>query len=193
MIKVIEYHFVSSHELSKCVEGNNFEIWISHKGTKTFCKFFFVGCWNLRKQHNVTDSNKKGVIQYHCVMISSDKSKHSRILYGFKTCLIVWPPCFVRHFLQTTMKSFWTLLQISKGEVFSFLRLCLYVCTSFKVNVIEGRLFLGFDNALTFALYSKMFPPFTIYTPFATFLNGGYNFSLKGFLSKSITLSHPFF
>jgi hypothetical protein len=26
MVKVIEYHFVSSHELSKCVGGNNVEV-----------------------------------------------------------------------------------------------------------------------------------------------------------------------
>jgi len=38
-----------------------------------------------------------------------------------------------------------------------------------------------------------MFPPFARYTPSIAFLNGGYNFSLRGFLLESITLSHPFF
>jgi hypothetical protein len=42
MVRVIEYHFVSSHELSKCVIGNNVEVWIMNKGTITFCKFFFI-------------------------------------------------------------------------------------------------------------------------------------------------------
>jgi hypothetical protein len=38
-----------------------------------------------------------------------------------------------------------------------------------------------------------MFPPFARYTPSTTFLNGGYNFSLRGFLLKYIVLCHTFF
>jgi hypothetical protein len=126
-------------------------------------------------------------------MIGFGEVKHSKILYSFKICLIAWPPCFMRRFLWTRMNSSWTSSQISKGGVFSFLRLCLNVCINYKINVVKGWLFLGFDNAFTFILYSRMFPSFTRYTPFATFLNGGYNFNLKIFLSKSTTLSHPFF
>ncbi len=90
------------------------------------------------------------------------------------------------------MNSSWTSLQISKGGVFS-LCLCSNVYTECKVNVVEGILFMGFDNAFAFTLYSKMFPPFAKYTPSTAFLNVGYNFSLRGFLSKSTTLSHPSF
>jgi hypothetical protein len=42
MVKVIEYHFVSSHELFECAVGNNVEVWILKKGTQTLCKFFFI-------------------------------------------------------------------------------------------------------------------------------------------------------
>ncbi len=126
-------------------------------------------------------------------VISSNEVRCLRTFFGFETCLIAWPPCFVGHFLQTTMNSFWTSSQISKGGVFSFLCLCSNACISYKVNVVEGWLLLGFNNAFAFALYSRMFPPFTRYTPSTAFFNGGYNFSLKGFPSKSIVLSHPFF
>jgi hypothetical protein len=118
---------------------------------------------------------------------------HSRILFSFKTCLIAWLAYFVRHLLQTRTKSSWISSTISKGGVFSFSFLCSNFYTSCKANVVEGRLFIGFDNAFVFALYSIMFPPFTRYTPFAMLLNGEYNFGLKGFLLESTTLSHPFF
>jgi hypothetical protein len=81
----------------------------------------------------------------------------------------------------------------SKGRVFSFLCLCSDICIGYKIIVVEGRPLLGFNNAFTFALCSIMFPPFARYTPFVVFHNGEYNFSLKGFLSESIALSHPFF
>ncbi len=42
MVRVIEYHFVSSHELFECVIKNNVEVWIPNKGTQTLCKFFFI-------------------------------------------------------------------------------------------------------------------------------------------------------
>jgi hypothetical protein len=44
MVRVIEYHFVSSHELSKCIVRNNVEVWILNKSTQTFYKFliYFV-------------------------------------------------------------------------------------------------------------------------------------------------------
>ncbi len=77
--------------------------------------------------------------------------------------------------------------------VFSFLLLCSNFYIGYKANVVEGRLLLGFDNAFVFALYSRKFSPFTRYTPFVVFLNGRYNFVLRGFLSESTTLSHPFF
>ncbi len=117
---------------------------------------------------------------------------HLRILFGFKICLIAWPPCFMKCFLWTTTKSFWTLSWTSKGKVFSFLHLCSDVYSGYKINVIEGQLLLGFD-AFTFALCSWMFPPFTRYTPSIVFFNGGYNFSVKGYFLKSTALSYPFF
>jgi hypothetical protein len=42
MVRVIEYHFVSSHELSKCVVGNNVEVWITNKSTQILYKFLFI-------------------------------------------------------------------------------------------------------------------------------------------------------
>jgi hypothetical protein len=42
MVKVIEYHFVSSHELFECVVRNNVEIWISNKSTQILYKLFFI-------------------------------------------------------------------------------------------------------------------------------------------------------
>ncbi len=90
----------------------------------------------------------------------------SCILSIFGTCLIGLPPCLVTCFLRTTTNSLGTLLQISKGE--------------------------DFDNAFAFTLYFKIFSPFAKCTPFVAFLNGEYNFNLKGFPSKSTTLSHPF-
>ncbi len=88
------------------------------------------------------------------------------ILSIFGTCLIGWLPCLVNHFLWITTNSLGTLLQISKGG--------------------------DFDNAFAFTLYSKIFSPFAKCTPFVAFLNGEYNLNLKGFSSKSTTLSHPF-
>ncbi len=41
MVKIIEYHFVSSHELFECTIKNNVEVWIRNKGTQTLCNFFF--------------------------------------------------------------------------------------------------------------------------------------------------------
>jgi hypothetical protein len=120
-------------------------------------------------------------------MIGSDEAMYLRILFGFKTCLTTWPPCFMRHFLQTRTKSSWTLSRISKGEVFSFFHLCSNLCTSCKANVIKGRLLLGFDNAFTFVLYLKMFQPFVV------FLNGGYNFNLRGIPLESTTFHTPSF
>ncbi len=154
-------------------------------------------CRNFKKQYNVADSNKN--VWSNTIVLRffpNDRFQWIgglKILSSFEIYLIIWPPYFVRRFLRTTMKSSWTLSQISKGKVFSFLHLCSYVYISCKVNVIEGWLFFGFDNAFTFALYSRMFPPFPIYTPSVAFFNGGYNFSLRRLLSKSITLPHPFF
>ncbi len=42
MVRIIEYHFVSSHELFECTIRNNVEIWITNKGTQALCKFFFI-------------------------------------------------------------------------------------------------------------------------------------------------------
>jgi hypothetical protein len=42
MVRVIEYHFVSLHDLSKCAIENNVEVWIPNKGTQTLYKFFFI-------------------------------------------------------------------------------------------------------------------------------------------------------
>jgi hypothetical protein len=42
MARVIEYRFVSLHELFKCIVGINVEVWIMNKGTQTFCKFLFI-------------------------------------------------------------------------------------------------------------------------------------------------------
>jgi len=45
MVRVIEYHFISSHELFERVIRNNVEVWIPHKGIKIstnsslFCNF----------------------------------------------------------------------------------------------------------------------------------------------------------
>lgn len=89
--------------------------------------------------------------------------------------------CLVSHFLRTTTNFLGTLLQISKGEVFSFFHLCSYICIPFKINVDEGRLILDFDNAFAFTLYSKIFSPFAKCTPFVTFLNGAYNLKFKRF------------
>ncbi len=101
-------------------------------------------------------------------VIGFGEARCSKILSHFKTCLIVWLPCFVRHFLHAKTNSSWTLLQISKGGVSSFLRLCLNICTSCKTNVVKGWLFFGFENAFAFVLYFRTFPPFAIYTPFCT-------------------------
>ncbi len=131
---------------------------------------------------------------YDCSqMIGFGNARCLNILSNFETCLISWHPCVVKHFLWTTMNSSGILSWISKGGVFSFLHLCSYVYISYKTNVVEGQLLFGFNNAFTFALYLKMFPPCTRWTPSFTFLIGGYNFSLKAFLLESTTLSHPFF
>jgi hypothetical protein len=121
--------------------------------------------------------------------ISSSEVGCSCILSIFGTCLTT---CLVSHFLWTTTNSLGTLLQISKGGVFSFFHLCSYICTPFQINVDERRLILDFDNAFAFTLYSKIFLPFAKCTPFVAFLNGEYNLNLKGFHSKYTTLSHPF-
>jgi hypothetical protein len=42
MVKVLEYHFDSSHELYECVVRNNVEIWILNKSTQILSKFFFI-------------------------------------------------------------------------------------------------------------------------------------------------------
>jgi hypothetical protein len=42
MVKVIEYHFVSSHELFECAVGNNVEVWILNKGTQILYNFLFI-------------------------------------------------------------------------------------------------------------------------------------------------------
>jgi hypothetical protein len=39
MVKVIEYHFVSSHELSECVIENNVKVWITNKKYSNFLQF----------------------------------------------------------------------------------------------------------------------------------------------------------
>ncbi len=120
-------------------------------------------------------------------MIGSSEKVHLKILSSFETCLTTWPPCFVRRLLRTRTKSSWTSSWISKGGVFSFLCLSSNFFTCYKVNVVEGQLFFCFNNAFTFSLHSKMFPPFARYTPSTAFLNGGYNFNLKGFLAESPT------
>jgi hypothetical protein len=48
MVRVIEYHFVSSHELFECIVGNNVEVWISNKSTQTLYKFFFILCFPVQ-------------------------------------------------------------------------------------------------------------------------------------------------
>jgi hypothetical protein len=63
--------------------------------------------------------------------------------------------------------------------------LCSDIYIGYKVNVIKRQLLLNFDNAFAFTLYSRMFPPFTRYTPSTAFLNGGYNFSLRRFYRNS--------
>jgi hypothetical protein len=40
IIRIIEYHFVSLHELFECVVGNNVEVWITNKDTQTLCNLF---------------------------------------------------------------------------------------------------------------------------------------------------------
>ncbi len=50
MVKVIEYHFVSSHELFECTVRNSVEIWITNKGTQTLGKFFFIFCFLVLKK-----------------------------------------------------------------------------------------------------------------------------------------------
>jgi hypothetical protein len=45
MVGVIEYHFVSLHELSERVVGHNVEVWILNKSTQTMYKFFFILCF----------------------------------------------------------------------------------------------------------------------------------------------------
>lgn len=94
--------------------------------------------------------------------------------------------CLVSHFLRTTTIFLGTLLQISKGEVFSFFffHLCSDICTPFKINVDEGQLILDFDNAFAFTLYSKIFSPFAKCTPFVAFFNGEYNLKFKRFPFK---------
>ncbi len=119
------------------------------------------------------------------------EARHFTFLFIFKTCLISWP--LINCLLWTMMNSSKTSSRISKGDIFSFFCLCSKVYTPFKANINKGWSCLRFDNAFTFAVYSKKFTPFTRCTPLTTFLNGGYNLSLKGFLLESATLSHPFF
>ncbi len=119
---------------------------------------------NLRKHYNVADSNGKRCdpIPLCCDfswVIGFNETMRLRIFSSFETYLITWPPCSVRRFLHITTKSSWTSLQIFKGGVFSFLRLCSNFYTSCKANVVEGRMLFGFNNAFAFALYSKCFHP----------------------------------
>jgi hypothetical protein len=105
-------------------------------------------------------------------LIGSGEVVHLKILLGFETCLIAWPPCFVRCFLQTTTKSSWTSSWTSKV---GFFLSCVYVQTFVlvvKISVVEGQLLFRFDNAFTFALSSWTFSPFTRYTPSIAFLDG---------------------
>ncbi len=108
---------------------------------------------------------------------------------------MVWPIGFMNHFLQFITISFssatlWS--KFFKGGVLFFFRLCCKVSHPYKANVEEGQICLILWNVF-FARYSKMFPPFVKYMPFATFCNGGYNFKVRGFPSKSTVFPHPFF
>jgi hypothetical protein len=69
--------------------------------------------------------------------------------------------------------------KLSKGGVLSFFRLCCKVSPPYKASVEEGQLCFILGNAFAFAQYSKMFPPFTRYTPSFAFHNGGYNFKVR--------------
>jgi hypothetical protein len=42
MERVIEYHFVPSHEIFECAIGNNVEVWITNKGTQILYNFFKI-------------------------------------------------------------------------------------------------------------------------------------------------------
>ncbi len=117
----------------------------------------------------------------------------SSIFSSFEICLVSWPPCFMKHFFSNNNKFFLNFITNLQGQGFLLFVFVSDVYIPHKANVVEGQLSLGFNNAFAFTLYFKMFPPFVRCTPFIMFLNGGYNFSLRGFLLESIVLSLPFF
>jgi len=126
------------------------------------------------------------------VSIVSGKGSHFKFRVIFD---VVWPIGFTNHFLRfITIFFYGVTLQskFSKGGVLSFFRLCCKVSRPCKASVEEGRICLILCNVF-FAQYSKMFPPFVRYTPSIAFHNGGYNFKVRGFPSKSTAFSHPFF
>ncbi len=109
------------------------------------------------------------------------------LCYKFRTVLecslnVVWRVGFMNQFVCFITISFfgatsWS--KLSKGGVLSFFRLCCKVSPPYKASVEEGQLCFILGNAFAFAQYSKMFPPFTRYTPSFAFHNGGYNFKVR--------------
>jgi len=131
------------------------------------------------------------------VSVTSSEGLH----YKFKVVLessfnVVWLASFMNCFLQFITISFFgatSQSKLSKGGVFFFFRLCCKIFPTYKANVEEGQLCLILGNAFGFAQYSKTFPPFARYKQFVAFCNGGYNFKVKEFPSKSIAFLHLFF
>jgi hypothetical protein len=53
IVRIIEYHFVSLHELSECAIGNNVKVWTTNKGTQTFWNFLFIVFSNPNKKNYI--------------------------------------------------------------------------------------------------------------------------------------------
>jgi hypothetical protein len=47
MVRTIEYHFVSLHELLECALENIVEIWIPRKHTQTLYNYLFILCFPI--------------------------------------------------------------------------------------------------------------------------------------------------
>ncbi len=66
MVRVIEYHFVFSHELSKWAIWNNVEVWISNKGTQTLYNFIFILHFSNpnKKDYTTIDAKCMVILQF---------------------------------------------------------------------------------------------------------------------------------
>jgi len=150
MVKVIEYHFVSSHELSKCIIRNNVEVWISNKGTQTLCNLYLFCAF--RSQSKILHYSR-------CQMPDVSMIFPTNINFCFESFWNIISAFRQASFSQNTLSSF-NFFFLSPPSPFSFLGVDFGVCNSFRLvpRFHDGKVlferFVAF-NSLLFKLWSE--------------------------------------